>query len=109
MEFDAYIGRGNARRIQILEGGAVVDPNVVTRVVLSINGQCLDTSDATHPIALVEDETEIELRLGLWDQAVPGTVEAYMTVFTTTGPPEGLAWPEGDTIEITFIDWGACP
>lgn len=108
IDIDAYIGRGNSRRIQLLEGGALVDPNIVTRVVIHFDGTCLDTDEPTDPISLINDETEIELKLGLCAFAAPGTITGNMTVFTTTGPTEGLAWPENERIAVTFHEWSAC-
>ena len=108
MKFDAYIGRGNKRVITLLQGGAPVADDLVTRVVIRLGDVCIDSDVPTDPIALTNLGTTVELQLGLWSGAAPGEVVGYMTVYTDGGAAEGYAWPEGEPLTITFHEWGAC-
>ena len=108
ISFNAFIGRANARTIEILQGGAAVTENAITRVVLRLGAQCLDTDSLTDPIELRNNATELYLQLGLWEHATAGTVTGHLVVYDATAT-EGLAWPEDETITVTFVDWPACP
>lgn len=108
LQIDAFIGRGNARDITLTQDAAPVTNDVVTRVVLYLGGFCLDTAEATDPIELIENNTKIRLQLGLWGSAAPGTVEGHLIVYQAAYP-DGLAWPENETISVTFHAWEVCP
>ena len=107
MNLDAYIGRGNKRVITLLQGGAPVADNLVTRVVIWMGDVCIDSSVPADPIELTNLGTTVEIQLGLWTEATPGEVTGYMTVYTDGGAAEGYAWPEGEPLTITFHEWGA--
>jgi len=108
LQIDAFIGRGNARDITLTQDAATVTNDVVTRVVLYLGGNCLDSAEPTDPIELIENNTKIRLQLGLWAHAVAGTVEGHLVVYQAAYP-DGLAWPENETISVTFYDWEVCP
>ena len=108
ISFDAYIGRDNKRTLTLTQGGSVVPDSTVTRVIFKLGLNCLDTNEVTDPITLVNNSTQIEVQLGLWDQAAAGTVEGHLVVYTATDT-NGLAWPENEKISVTFYDWGVCP
>ena len=106
-EIDAFIGRDNKRSWTIRLGGAVVPDNTITRVVLNLGGNCLDTNEPADPISLENNNTEVHVQLGLWAHATPGVVQGHQVVFDAQAP-NGLAWPENEIFEVTFYDWGAC-
>jgi hypothetical protein len=112
LSIDAYVGRDNARTIDLKLGGALVDADTVTRVVFRLGDYCLDTSEPTDPFELVENATAVTMQLGLWsyatDGTVTGTVTGHLVVYDAVAT-NGLAWPEGETINVTFHDWEACP
>jgi hypothetical protein len=108
IEFDAFVGRANARTIELLIDGVKVPDNSVTRVVIYLGVNCLDTDEALDPIELRESNTEVFLQAGLWDHAAPdSTMVGHMVVYDANSP-EGLAWPEGETITVNFHAWSAC-
>ena len=108
LQIDAFIGRGNARDITLTQDAAPVANDVVTRAVLFLGGNCLDTAEPTDPIELIENNTKIRMQLGLWSSAVPGNVEGHLVVYQAAYP-DGLAWPENETISVTFHAWEVCP
>ena len=108
ISFDAYIGRANARTIELTQGGATVTENAVTRAVLRLGDNCLDTDVSADPFELRNNATELYMQLGLWEHAVEGTVTGHLTIYDALAT-EGLAWPEGETITVTFHSWEACP
>lgn len=108
MEIDAFIGRENARSITLETDGMTVPASAITRVVLHIGGQCLDTSEATDPIELIENATKIRFQLGLWTHATVGTKSGHLVVYDAEAP-NGLAWPENERITFHFHAWDACP
>ena len=107
ISFDAYIGRANARTIELTQGGAPVSANAITRVILRLGDSCLDTDEPTDPISLQNNATELYMQLGLWDSAVVGTMTGHLVVYDAEAT-EGLAWPEGETISVTFVNWDVC-
>jgi hypothetical protein len=108
LEIDAFIGRENARSITLETDGVMVPASAITRVVMHIDGQCLDTAEPTDPIELIENATKIRFQLGLWAHATAGTKSAHLVVYDPEAP-NGLAWPEGERITINFHAWDACP
>ena len=108
IEIDAYVGRANARTIELTQGGASVPESTITRAVLRLGSNCLDTSEPTDPLTLENNATELKMQLGLWEHAAPGTVTGHLVIYDALAP-EGLAWPEGETISVTFYDWEVCP
>lgn len=108
IEIDAYIGRANARTIELTQGGATVPESTITRAVLRLGANCLDTDSPTDPFELQSNATELYLQLGLWEHAAEGTVTGHLTIYDALAT-EGLAWPEGETISVTFHAWEACP
>ena len=112
ISIDAYVGRANTRTIELTQGGATVTADAITRVVFRLGDLCLDTSEPTDPFELTSNATELTMQLGLWAPAIAGTVSGTLTghlVVYDAEATEGLAWPEGETISVTFHAWDACP
>ena len=107
ISFDAFIGRGNTRTLTLTQGGATVAENAITRVVMRLGANCLDTDAPSDPFDLVNNATQVEMKLGLWEHAAAGTLEGHLVVYDALSP-EGLAWPELETISVTFHDWEVC-
>lgn len=104
---DAFVGRANARRYNIMQDDALVAPDRITKVLLHLGGNCLDTSNPADPIELVEGATQIKMQLGLWEHAVEGIQDGHFIVFDALAP-EGLAWPEKTRVKVTFYAWPTC-
>ena len=105
--FDAFIGTENERIIDLIQGGALVTENTVTKAVIKLGINCLDTDSSTDPIELGDNNTKLYLKLGLWEHATVGTVEGFLVLYDAAAP-QGIAWPENGKLVVTFYDRRVC-
>lgn len=94
------LGTDRVIRWTLLEDGATVQANTVTRAQFNIAGQCFD-SDVDTEIALEENATEVVLKLGDMNVA-PGFYMGYLTI---TDASSELPWLKA---RIRFVEWPKC-
>ena len=110
INIDAFIGRANSREITFLEDrdtNTAVPDSTITRVVIKLGANCLDTDSVTDPIALTNNNTKLYMQLGLWEHATESAMQGHIVVYTAEHP-EGLAWPEDEDLLVTFYGWEVC-
>lgn len=99
----AYIGRSNTETLDIMEDGSVIDASVIQRAVLRFGNYVLDT-DTDDEIELDNNNTRINLQLGLVSDLEAGTYDAYLTLYDSESTEHGLAWV---SFEIEAEEWPA--
>ena len=101
-----YQGKRNKIVLTIKQDGATVNPGAITRAVFRFGAYCLDTDVSSPAIELIENETQVQLRLGLVEGILPGHYVARLTVYDLL-MPEGKAWPQ--PLNINVLSWEGCP
>jgi hypothetical protein len=100
---NAWIGRANRQRLELLQDGSTVSPGAVTRAQLKFGGHCLDTS-GSDPIELVDSATVVEMQLGLTPNLSRGSYDGRLTIYDASHP-EGIAWQK---VLIVIGTWAVC-
>jgi hypothetical protein len=101
-----YLGRDNRIRLQLMQDGAVVSPNIVTRAALHVPGDAFATGvgvtyDTDGPmLGLSDSNTVVVAQLGA-APIKPGKYTCYLTIYDMDSVG-GLAWSE---VEVSVKWW----
>jgi hypothetical protein len=102
-----YIGRANVIQ-RVLQAAAVdlaaPERTAITRVQARFGDYCLDTDEATDPIAYDSTTGGVSMQIGLVTGIVVGKYDLILTCFDAA-TPEGFAW---GNFRIDVKAWPIC-
>ena len=101
---NAFVGRSNRQRLQLLQDGEPVAPGAITRAVLRFSTYCLDTAVGNDPIALVDDATVVETQIGLLTDLEPVIATGTVTIYDNLAV-DGIAWQR---VLVNVKPWETC-